>query len=239
MCTLSYFPTKQGEFIFTFSRDESPKRSSTEVINDAEKALIYPKDATLGGTWLTLDGAKNRVTCLLNGAFERHERTPPYRLSRGKMVLESLDFEHIEDFFEDYTFGGIEPFTMVVFEHFKLYEMRWDGTKRHISWLPKMQPRLWSSCTLYDKNIRGQRQTWFDDFLLKNTPDHLITPQSLWQLHEKGGQHDPENAFFMRRSSGVETVSLSQINFSENNLNVKFYEHRNNIVHHASLQPIA
>ena len=75
MCTFTFYPKPNGKgFILTFNRDEMPARSTVEIIQDTERGLIYPKDVLHGGTWLALSPQTGRFTCLLNGAFERHER---------------------------------------------------------------------------------------------------------------------------------------------------------------------
>lgn len=74
MCTVTYIPTKNG-FCFTSNRDEKASRETiqpTIYINNGME-LIYPKDKVAGGTWVAADG-KNRIACLLNGAFEGHKK---------------------------------------------------------------------------------------------------------------------------------------------------------------------
>ncbi len=51
------------------------------------------------------------------------------------MVLDFFSFEKAEDFFRNYRFQGMEPFTMVIVERGKLWELRWDETKKSIEQL--------------------------------------------------------------------------------------------------------
>lgn len=222
MCTLTIYPkTKNQGFILTFNRDETPNRSSIFIKKDEEKGLVYPQDALHGGTWLAFQPLKNRFACLLNGAFELHKRQLPYRKSRGLVVLESFDYEEIPLFCIKYDFEGIEPFTMIVGEKDILIELRWDGQERYIKILDNKTPYIWSSCTLYNKEIRALRERWFSDFL--NSKFHISNSKidkgyskadKLWKFHTTSNVEIPENALLMHRPSGVQTVSISQLNYN-------------------------
>jgi hypothetical protein len=241
MCTLTFYPKKNGDLIFTFNRDEQPKRSSVTVVADKNEGIIYPKDSLHNGTWLVADTRKKRVTCLLNGAFTLHERQLPYRKSRGLVVLDSARFEHIDAFFTFYDFDNIEPFTMVVWERDTLSVARWDGTLIHIEKPNPKYPHIWSSCTLYDTNMQKERAYWFTEWQAELSKSEA-NPADLWKFHHTGGQNDPENALCMTRQTGVKTVSASQIILTENNLKFLYYEFRNNVTYdqdfHLQPQPI-
>ena len=94
MCTVTYIPTKNG-FCFTSNRDEKASRETiqpTIYINN-RKELIFPKDKVAVGTWIATNGS-NKITCLLNGAFEGHEKKGPYRKSRG-LILIAVSYTHL------------------------------------------------------------------------------------------------------------------------------------------------
>ena len=99
MCTVSFIPLGNNEFYLTSNRDEWNLRPTlapvTEII--AGQEVTFPKDETAGGTWIAA-GENGRVCCLLNGAFERHERKLPYGLSRGKVILMAFEYENVADF---------------------------------------------------------------------------------------------------------------------------------------------
>src|SRR5690606_27855602 len=75
MCTLTFIPKGNFDFIITSNRDEASFRKTlppkTYVV-DGEK-LVYPKDEVAGGTWIGVS-SRNRLVCLLNGGFIAHER---------------------------------------------------------------------------------------------------------------------------------------------------------------------
>ena len=88
--------------------------------------LLHPKDARAGGTWLVATN-NGTVACLLNGAFKKHHHSPPYRRSRGLMILDAAtQYNSFQNFTQHYDFEGIEPFTLVVCESEKVFELRWD-----------------------------------------------------------------------------------------------------------------
>jgi hypothetical protein len=222
MCTLTFYPKpiEKGGFILTFNRDETPNRSSVEVITDEKRGLIYPKDVLHGGTWLAMSTQTGRFTCLLNGAFELHKRQLPYRKSRGLVVLESFDYAHPIDFCEQYDFDNIEPFTMILLEKHVFVEFRWDGTKRHIRPLSLSMPQMWSSATLYTPPLQKRRAGWFYAFLRKKMPP--ITAADIWNFHKTRNSDEPENGFVMQRGSGVQTVSMTQLTISNQLEKMKF-----------------
>jgi Transport and Golgi organisation 2 len=226
MCTLSFYPKPDSDgFILTFSRDEMPNRSTVEIVNDAKRGLIYPKDALHGGTWFAIDQTNGRFTCLLNGAFEIHKRQLPYRKSRGLVLLESFEYTHIEVFWNTYDFTNIEPFTMISGEKNRFWEFRWDGNDRHARQLNNMKPEIWSSCTLYNQKVRNLREIWFSDFL--NSQKEDLNTSHLWLFHQTPHEEEPENGILMRRPSGQPcTVSISQItySFSPQIIDFQYYE---------------
>ena len=68
MCTVTYLPLENNQFILTSNRDESPMRRTIPPTKyDTQGvALVYPKDELAGGTWIGIR-EKNRLVCLLNG----------------------------------------------------------------------------------------------------------------------------------------------------------------------------
>ncbi|MEK7254940.1 MAG: hypothetical protein AAB316_09360, partial [Bacteroidota bacterium] len=67
---------------------------------------------------------------------------------------------------------------------------------------------LWSSATLYPKEIREMRQGWFEEWL-KNRQDFSL--EALHHFHRTGGEGDSWNGFLMNRNNLVQTVSITQV----------------------------
>ncbi len=213
MCTVTFLPKGNNRYILTSNRDETPKRAALapEAYLVGDTTIYYPKDPLAGGTWIATD--KNRYTvCLLNGGFEKHSHTPPYRLSRGQMVLQFFEFGDLNSFKENFMFEGMEPFTFVIVESstedVKLDELIWDGNKLHSRTLDANQSFIWSSSTLYPEPVRAERRDWFEKWTLNR---HDYTQSSIMEFHHSGGKGDAWNDFVMNRNGVVQTVSITSI----------------------------
>ncbi|HAD11338.1 MAG TPA: hypothetical protein DCF33_02760, partial [Saprospirales bacterium] len=111
MCTVTYLPLSNG-FILTHNRDEAPARSPKSIVREGSPAILFPRDTHAGGTWIACSQS-GRTACLLNGAFVLHRRQPPYRRSRGLLLLDFFDWKNADDFFAEYDLHNIEPFTFL------------------------------------------------------------------------------------------------------------------------------
>ncbi len=223
MCTLTFVP-QSDNIIISSNRDEHISRGNSlfPVHSKTKSGKVYfPQDPMAGGTWIAVS-ASGKISVLLNGAFEKHKHRPPYRLSRGIILLDTFAFGDLLEFEKNYDLNQIEPFTLVQFhtEAKKIYELRWDGQSKYIKTLDFTTPHIWSSSTLYSKEIRSQREQWFDECLKQNN----IDLQTMLNFHQFGGNGEIENAISMNRGNGLQTVSISQIEVISNQLN---FSHHN------------
>ena len=117
MCTVTYLPQENDGFILTSNRDESPMRKTIPPKKYVENGveLAYPKDQLAGGTWIGAS-TKNRLVCLLNGAFKKHVRNSYYKMSRGLVVKNILTVTDAVAYIKGFNFNDIEPFTIILFE---------------------------------------------------------------------------------------------------------------------------
>ena len=220
MCTVTYYPTKSG-FILTHNRDEAPKRSP-QAISSAKspyRQLLFPRDSKAGGTWI-ITANTGQTACLLNGAFIKHHHQPPYRHSRGLLLLDSLEAENINDFLDNYDYTRIEPFTLLLLSKQDVLEVRWDGSNLHQKNLAADQPHFWCSSTLYPTDMQRRREQVFQDWLLTQRP----TADALLNLHRQGSVGDPENDFVMNRSGRVQTVSITQVVQQMNRVQMRYFD---------------
>lgn len=209
MCTVTYIPQPGGHFILTSNRDENAARSPehlTQAVQDGAR-LLFPRDKAAGGTWVAASD-DNRVVCLLNGAFEKHKHEPPYRRSRGLMVLDFFSFPSAADFFEKYRFEGMEPFTIIIVDDGRPYELRWDEKQTHVHELNPAGKYIWSSATLYPGEAGEMRKGWFRDWL-DGREDFSL--KSIQEFHRTGGADDDWNGFIMNRMGKVQTVSITNV----------------------------
>ncbi|MGK0387344.1 MAG: hypothetical protein ACI94Y_000070 [Maribacter sp.] len=218
MCTVSYIPLGKNQFALTSNRDESPSRSVQGLYREKknDQSLLYPGDIK-GGTWICAS-SDNRLVCLLNGAFARHKHRPPYTKSRGLVVKEYFEAKNAEDFFQNYDLEGIEPFTMVVWDMGKLYQIRRDLSKTYLTQLDTKKSYIWSSSTLYNQVAKIKRQGWFDEWKDKNE----YTPASILNLQKTGGEGDKTIDFVMNWKNIVRTVSITQVVNNETSFSMAY-----------------
>jgi hypothetical protein len=210
MCTVTYLPVGKEDFILTHNRDEQSVRgiASMPEIRDADGLrTVYPVDPKGHGTWIGM-ADNGKAACLLNGGFERHIPDPPYKHSRGLVILHLFSFPGTSDFIDKYEFSRLEPFTLVVYDRGSLYEIVWDGQKVHAKNLPVDQPHIYSSTSLYEPAVREKRHQWFRQWLEEH-PTYRIN--DIRNFHNYGGEGDSATNLVMKREEGLQTVSITSI----------------------------
>jgi uncharacterized protein with NRDE domain len=209
MCTVTYLPKNNGDYILTSSRDEKVMRPSALMPQEyfiSGKKIIFPKDPTAGGSWIAY--AENRTACLLNGGFEKHTSAPPYKRSRGLVLLDYFSYSDVKAFTTNYNFNGIEPFTLIIIQSNGLFELRWNEHIITILELDSDTPYIWSSVTLYTEEIILKRKNWFQIWLSRNYNYDLKT---IRHFHRHAGDGDVENSIQMNRANFMKTVSITSI----------------------------
>lgn len=213
MCTVS-FVRVDDSVIITSNRDEHIQRGNAAAPDFhilPGKKIIFPKDARAGGTWFA--AADNRIVAvLLNGAFKKHIAQPPYRKSRGLILLEMIESNQPLSFFKTLDLDNIEPFTVVLYQPNLLRELRWDGTDKHEKQLDIAGNYIWSSSTLYSDEIVARRENLFQQFI--HCPAG-ITISGIHNFHNNN-YGDAENGFIIDRETGMKTFSITQavVNFN-------------------------
>lgn len=223
MCTVTYLPLEKG-YILTSNRDEWIARPS--AISPLEYVLwgqriTFPKDPKANGTWIA---NSNRYTlCLLNGAFEKHITNPPYRRSRGLVLLDFYEYLSVDNFIEKYNFNGIENFTLLIKSNTdnSFNELRWDGIKIHRKELDSQEEHIWSSSTLYSEEIILERKIWFMEWIDQHKN---YNQNEIIKFHRFAGNGDKQNDVIMKRENGVQTLSITSIIKIDNTLNTTYLE---------------
>lgn len=208
MCTVTYLPNGSNQYILTSNRDEWPGRpTSTPIKHDGPNGitLLYPTDGMAGGSWIAISN-NGATACLLNGAYERHERNPPYRRSRGLVLVDAFAYESFADFVMEYDFSNIEPFTLLFVADKVLHELRWDGVEGHYSLPNPNKPHIWASATLYIPEYIAKRKGWFTNWLQSHSE---YKPEDIISFHRNGGEGDKYNDIVMNREGLVQTVSIT------------------------------
>lgn len=207
MCTVSFFYKGGDDFILTSNRDEAIGRITIPPGKDTfqNASLFYPKDELAGGTWVGVSD-NERLICLLNGAFQKHQRKASYKKSRGLVVKELLAAEHAITEIEHYDFHGIEPFTLILVDWkngLTLHELIWDEEKARFNQLP-LESRMWNSSTLYSDEMKAIRQDWFGKYFR----DKKLTHDTILHFHEHYGIGDKDIDLQIDRGL-LKTVSIT------------------------------
>jgi len=234
MCTVTFIPTNEKYFI-TANRDEKNIRRPAivpAVYEIRHRKLIFPKDGNAGGTWIALHENGNAAV-LLNGAFEKHFPDPPYRKSRGKILLNIIADDRSVRHFYLMELDRIEPFTLVLLEKDNLYECRWDGKDKHCQQLKTHRPYIWSSVTLYDQEAIKKRDQWFAAFL--NNKLHP-TQTDILQFHLFTGDGDHANDLLMKRENIYSTVSITSMLLTADRGSMKYLDLKNNTVNERKIE---
>ena len=225
MCTVTYIPTKDY-FYLTSNRDEKNWRTDAlapAVYEFGSGKIMFPRDGDAGGSWIGAHENGN-IVIFLNGGLKIHTPEPPYRKSRGLILLDLLDHTTPYNYFIAIDLNGIEPFTAIIRDNGHLYECRWDGSTKHHKELDRGVPHIWSSVTLYDKETISKRKRWFDEWV---TGKKNISQSDIMHFHQFTGDGDTNNDLRMNRDGKVFTVSITSIAISNTGLNMDYIDLKN------------
>ncbi|MDI1318318.1 NRDE family protein [Flavobacterium sp.] len=230
MCTVS-FVNANGKIIITSNRDEKIVRPSAiepknYFINN--KNIIFPKDQKAGGTWFAIN-EHSTILVLLNGADEKHVLKESYRKSRGLIVLELISSELVIEEWKAINLENIEPFTLVLFENQKLYQLQWNDIEKSVLELATNQSHIWSSSTLYSKEIREKRADWFYSFLDTNRgaaqlseAKQPVTEEELFNFHRYTETENTEHGLVINRDDTLKTLSITQTVIKKNKVAIHY-----------------
>jgi uncharacterized protein with NRDE domain len=207
MCTISIVPCGKN-LTFTFNRDEHPIRKTPEYLTTLKlkhKTIYFAKDVKANGSWFVVDD-KGNIAMLFNGAFNKHIKEEQYKKSRGLILLEIFSSKNCLQHFNEYDFTSIEPFSIILYENKNLSRLVWDGNKKELFKLDKLENHIFSSCTIYTKDIQQARKDWLQAFLeLNNT-----NAENIFSFHSTYKNKDKENGLVVKRNDILQTLSISQ-----------------------------
>lgn len=220
MCTVTFLPLSNTNFILTSNRDEQAQRETLppKIYGEDGVEMLFPKDKLAGGTWIGVS-SKKRLVCMLNGGFQKHKRKENYAKSRGLIAKELLKENTLQSYIENLNLLDVEPFTMIVVDwnnnELNLVELVWDEKEKHLT-KHKKEPKIWSSSTLYTQEIKELRNNWFQHWLTENE----FTSEAILQFHHKE-KGDKEQSILMKRTY-VETVSITSVKKIENTVEMVY-----------------
>lgn len=208
MCTVS-FVRSGNKIILTSNRDEAVERPALapQLYAIGHQTVYYPKDPKAGGTWFVVSEKAN-VIVLLNGASEKHQWKPPYRKSRGLIVLDLIAADSPVGAWNNIDLNAIEPFTLIVYEQAKLHQLRWNGLEKETVALNAHQSHIWSSAPLYPQDVREKRAQWLGEFLAMK-PN--VSASEMFDFHRHTEASDHENGLVISRYGLLQTLSITQV----------------------------
>lgn len=222
MCTVSFYHDS-AKTIMTSNRDEHINRplalAPTKINTDAG-VLVYPQDPLGKGTWFCIKN-NGSIVVLLNGADKKHKHAPPYKKSRGLVVLDLIMADDASRYWNEADFEGIEPFTIVSFQSGKLFQMRWNETTKTSLMMDVNQSHIWSSFTLYEPEVILNREKWFSEFLKMQNQN--IEPMDFIRFHMHTESNDSKNGLIINRGQKLLTKNITQTVIRENTISM---EHR-------------
>jgi Transport and Golgi organisation 2 len=207
MCTVTYIPCNNGYYLSS-NRDENKNRPLAllpVMYNINETNLIFPKDTKAGGTWIVLKENGDSL-CLLNGAVVNVALNYLHTTSRGKIVLKIATSNSMIDEFKKIDLHYTAPFTLVLIQNLILIECRWDGQKKNIKYLNTNQSKIWSSCTLYNKQQQQQKENLFTKWQRKN---YKINIKEIFNFHQQVQFNTEENKLILNEVENYLTVSTT------------------------------
>ncbi|MEA9412735.1 NRDE family protein [Flavobacterium sp. PL02] len=230
MCTVS-FVNNNGKIIITSNRDEKiirPNAIAPKNYTQNGKNVIFPKDSKAGGTWYVVDD-KGTVLVLLNGASVKHEVKLPYRKSRGLIVLDLIGHKSPKEYWNSIDLENIEPFTLVLYQDQKLFQLRWDALEKELITLDASKNHIWSSVTLYPQEIREKRTNWFTTFFKDKAE---VSPSEMFHFHRYTEEKNTQNGLVINRDNELKTLSITQTVIEKNKVMIEYYDLIRNLEFH-------
>ncbi|MEZ7507173.1 NRDE family protein [Flavobacterium sp. Arc2] len=222
MCTVSFVKT-DTKIIITSNRDEQLIRPSAIAPKNYTvngKNVIYPKDPKAGGTWYVVD-ENGTVLVLLNGAHEKHIAGLSYRKSRGLIVLDIIANRSPRNYWDAINLDNIEPFTIVLFQEEELFQLRWNGAKKEAVQLDLNEKHIWSSSTLYPKEVREKRRSLFQAFL---GVSKSLSEVEMYNFHRYTEEGNQENGLIINRNEELKTLSITQSIIEKNKVTILHHD---------------
>jgi hypothetical protein len=229
MCTVTFIPS--GDKIYlTSNRDE--KHWRLDAVAPASYELpsgkvLFPKDGNAGGTWIAAHENGNAIV-FLNGGLVCHTPQPPYKKSRGLILLDLIEGQTSYNSFLAINLNNIEPFTAIIWDDNHLFECRWDGHQKHHKQLDASKPHIWSSVTLYNEEVIRKRKKWFETWLKRNKQP---MQKDILHFHQFTGDGDQHNDLMMNREGRVFTVSVTSMAITEHGVSMQYLDLKNNQTH--------
>jgi uncharacterized protein with NRDE domain len=224
MCTLTYFKDRNGSIFITSNRDESHKRPPALMPGIYKRFgihCLYPKDPQGEGSWFVVTET-GICGVILNAADKSYKRNPPYRKSRGLVLLDMCISGKPSVLPTFYNFNGIEPFTAVLFDLLsdKIHEIKWRGDKCLSKTYTFDKPALWASANLFsDAEVKHKEKVFFDQISSAEIHDR----ESIIKFHRQNESNGGSCENFLDRPL-VKTCSIISLIVHKKKLKVAYQD---------------
>lgn len=225
MCTVSFVPLANKDFLLIHNRDESPNRPSLgpqiETIEGVE--ILCPTDQLAGGTWIGASSLQ-RAACIMNGGFSPYNPKTVFAKSRGAIVKGVLLNQDFEAYLKAFELKLVAPFTLLMVDYsadLTLREIVWDGASLHRLEHP-INPKIWSSRQLYGPEVAKIREAWFAGLLKNGLPNY----EQLFKFHQSAGE-GPKSQHLVMDKVFVKTTSISSFSKKKNTLIFNYQDLQN------------
>ena len=196
MCTLTV-SIEGGAYSLTMNRDELLERgeSGLHQYGAGDKAILYPRDAQAGGTWVGVN-ARGVTLCLLN-RYDGHYRVDCP--SRGELIPEGLrhgDEHGVRRWLNALDPAPYNPFSLVLISQSGVSRLLWDG-QRAIRDQPEAAP--WFFMTSSGERfgeVEATRRQQFDRWRQSGQPFIGAFPAA----HLNCDPADPGSSILVERS---------------------------------------
>ncbi len=225
---LTYIPLENGRYILTQNRDESIMRPvATPPIKKrlGDLDVVYPVDPQGRGTWIGVS-SEGRAAAILNGGSKKHQHKPPYRHSRGLIIPDFLRSPDFEKFYNGYDFSGLEPFTMLIFENGRIFEIIKEEKTLGYKELPATKPLFRLSYPLYPADSIDERSLAFYRWYYQQKD---ISPAQVFDYHYRDRYEMKHIPKYDTGRHILRTVSITQVQKGQNRFKMDYYDAVNDL----------
>lgn len=228
MCTVTYIPKGNDTFYLTQSRDESIKRAiASPPIRKKINGIyhIFPVDPEGMGTWIGTSET-GRTASLLNGGSSPYSHNPPYRHSRGLIIMDYFSYADYDEFISKYNFENLEPFTLLVFEYGKIFELIHNENGIQSNSLDPSKAFIYSSTTLYsEERIHDKKLNFLEWYFYNEELDQSM----ILDFHRNYLYENEEDKSILPEGVILKTVSITSLSMSSSSSKVDYFDLVNDI----------
>lgn len=227
MCTVTFFPKDDNNWLLSTNRDEikSREKALPPKIHQANNLkYIAPVDGKAGGTWIGLNSAALCLTLInnyqgVNPLLNHREKA----VSRGHIILGLMHLSYLTEVdisMKDLDVTQFNPFKLIGIQSnpCMIMEWSWDGQNYITNTLP-VKPHLWVSTGRDYKGVWNNRRSIFENFL-KHNPNPGI--KDIKKLHSST-YPEPGAYSIAMEFDNVASVSNAIVEISRDNIIMYYF----------------